>query len=350
MLNSLAVKNFTVFKQADLQFGQGLNVIVGENSTGKTHLLKLLYAVTAVSAEGCKGDRAPSDAFLQARIAEKLINVFRPDKARVGRLAHRQQGRNRSEVRIHFSQPETSCGFNFASQNQSKVVMNTVPSRWVENRPVYLPPRELLSTYLELISYYETYNTKYEETLYDTCHLLLHPSKREYRNSEFANILNLLKDQIGTIDKEENGDLYLMEAGIGKIEMSLVAEGWRKLAMLSLLIASECLMENDVLFWDEPEANLNPRLIRKIAEAILCICAAGVQVAIASHSLFLLREFEILLKSSKFRHVDRWYFTLSHSEDGVCVSQAAEIGGIDPLVSLDEDLLQSDRYLDTMMP
>ena len=41
MIRSLEVKNFTVFPEAQLHVAEGLNVIVGENATGKTHLLKL---------------------------------------------------------------------------------------------------------------------------------------------------------------------------------------------------------------------------------------------------------------------------------------------------------------------
>ena len=41
MIRSLEVKNFTAFPEAHLDFAKGLNVIVGENATGKTHLLKL---------------------------------------------------------------------------------------------------------------------------------------------------------------------------------------------------------------------------------------------------------------------------------------------------------------------
>jgi DNA repair ATPase RecN len=43
MLKTLSIKNFTVFSDVALAFSPGLNVIVGENGTGKTHLLKLGY-------------------------------------------------------------------------------------------------------------------------------------------------------------------------------------------------------------------------------------------------------------------------------------------------------------------
>lgn len=40
MLKSLHVENLTVFTNADFTFGKNLNVIIGENGTGKSHVLK----------------------------------------------------------------------------------------------------------------------------------------------------------------------------------------------------------------------------------------------------------------------------------------------------------------------
>lgn len=45
MLNKLHIENFTVFRKADLEFSSGLNVITGDNGSGKSHLLKLGYAI-----------------------------------------------------------------------------------------------------------------------------------------------------------------------------------------------------------------------------------------------------------------------------------------------------------------
>lgn len=43
MLKSLQLKDFTVFPDSDIRFEENLNVVVGENGLGKTHLLKLAY-------------------------------------------------------------------------------------------------------------------------------------------------------------------------------------------------------------------------------------------------------------------------------------------------------------------
>jgi predicted ATP-dependent endonuclease of OLD family len=58
MLKSLDIKNLTVFAEANLEFSPQLNVIVGENAVGKSHLLKVPYAILATSAEE---GRKPAD-------------------------------------------------------------------------------------------------------------------------------------------------------------------------------------------------------------------------------------------------------------------------------------------------
>ena len=119
--------------------------------------------------------------------------------------------------------------------------------------------------------------------------------------------------------------------------------------MLARLIATGSLLDKDCLFWDEPESNLNPRMIREVAKAILRICEAGVQVFVATHSLFLLRELEILLER-EFENIEQRYFALRRDDEGVVVSQASEASGVDPLILLDEELLQSDRFVEELMP
>ena len=348
MLKWLRLKNFTAFPKARLEFAKHLNVIVGENGMGKTHLLKLPYAAMAMSAEeGKKRNGRPTKAVLQTRIAEKLVNVLRPES--LGRLARRRQGRSRCEVKLKFSEPGTSLAFSFATPSRSEVTVDVPPTHWRRRAPVYLPTHELLTIYPGFVPLYETHYMDFEETWRDTCLLLGAPTLRGPRQKAVASLLNPLEEQLGGRVVEQNDRFYLAPTSGGLMEMPLVAEGSRKLAMLARLIATGSLLDKDCLFWDEPESNLNPRLIRDVAKVILRICDAGVQVFVATHSLFLLREFEILLKND-FEKVDQRYFALRRGEDGVEVSQSGEIGGVDPLVLLDEDLSQSDRFVKEFMP
>ena len=51
MINKLAAKNFTVFRKADFAFTKGINVVIGSNGAGKSHVLKLAYVAARWSQE-----------------------------------------------------------------------------------------------------------------------------------------------------------------------------------------------------------------------------------------------------------------------------------------------------------
>ena len=349
VLEWLKLKNFTAFPETPrLKFAKHLNVIVGENGMGKTHLLKLPYAAMAMSAEeGRRRDGRPTKTVLQTRLAEKLVNVLRPES--LGRLAHRRQGRSRCEVMLNFSESETNLAFSFATPSRSEVTVEILPTHWRRRAPVYLPTHELLTIYPGFVPLYETRDVEFEETWRDTCLLLGAPALRGMHRQAVASLLEPLEEQLGGRVLERNGRFYLAPTSGDPMEMPLVAEGWRKVAMLARLIATGSLLDNDCLFWDEPESNLNPRMIREVAKAILRICEAGIQVFVATHSLFLLREFEIHLERG-FGNIEQRYFALRKGDEGVVVSQASEVSDADPLILLDEELSQSDRFVEEFMP
>ncbi len=48
-ITRLELENFTCFAKLDLEFSSGVNVLIGVNGTGKTHILKVLYAACAIT-------------------------------------------------------------------------------------------------------------------------------------------------------------------------------------------------------------------------------------------------------------------------------------------------------------
>jgi ABC-type transport system involved in cytochrome c biogenesis ATPase subunit len=345
MIKSLHIKNFTVFSEAQFDFGKHLNVIVGENGAGKTHVLKLAYSILATSWEmGRKPSAAPpSKAALQAHLAEKLVNVFRPDT--LGRLARRRQGLESCVVKMSCTKPTWRISFGFATNSKSAVALAVKPTASADAAPAYLPTRELLTIYPGFVSIYENHYLEFEETWRDTCLLLGAPLKRGVKEKRGQELLALLEEAMGgTIELDKNGRFYLRGAG-GRLEMPLVAEGLRKLGMLARLIATGALLAKGYLFWDEPEANLNPKLIKQIARTILHLAANGIQVFIATHSLFLLRELYIL-QAGEYAALDARYFGLHFEDDGsISVDQGPSVDEIGDITALDEQLAQSDEYM-----
>jgi predicted ATPase len=345
MLKSLHLRNFTAFSESTFQFGRHINLVVGENGLGKTHVLKAAYCALAASARGEKdsGDSSPTKAYLQTTIARKLRGVFRPDE--IGRLARRNAGRSPSKVRVGFEDRKFDLGFSFNSSTKSEVTIDQTPQAWVEEVPVYLPTRELLTIYPGFVPLYETTSLQFEETWRDTAILLGAPLARGAREKRIRGFLGPIEKAMGGgVELEDSGRFYL-RAGKARTEMHLVAEGFRKLATIARLIATGSLLNKGFLFWDEPESNLNPKLVKLVAQTVVDLSQGGIQVFIATHSLFLLRELYILQHRTK--GIDARFFGLHSGESGIEVTQGDSLDDIGDISALDEELAQSERYIQT---
>ena len=393
MINKLEVQNFTALPNSAWSFAPGLNVVVGENGFGKTHVLKLLYALLKVQADA----KDLSKGVLERAYADKLTAVFRPES--LGRLVKRRQGRGRCEFRLDMSNDGLSMAGAFASNAKSQIEILKVPTEGLARSPAYLPTRELVTLCPWFVPLYENFHLEFEETWRDTVSLLGNPSLKGPREKRAAELLEPLEKAMGgkvQVDAASgrfylqlpgegrmemplvaeglrkiamlarlistgtlleqarggkvqvdaaSGRFYLQLPGEGRMEMPLVAEGLRKIAMLARLISTGTLLEQGYLFWDEPETNLNPKLIKVIAASIVAVAASGVQVFVASHSLFLLRELEMLLGDKRYQRLPRRWFALAAKDGEVALEQSDQVEDIQTLVMLDEELAQSDRFM-----
>lgn len=335
-IKSLELENFSILPNAELNFSSGLNVIVAENACGKSHLLKILYCLLSVTSDS-KNRLLKTD--LQKAFADKLSNVFRPDS--LGRLVKRQQGRNRADISLILNSGDINR-IDFSTNSSSQVNIQDM----VKNHndiPVFIPTRELITLCPWFVPLYNHNHIPFDETWHDTCQLLGLPIIKGARAKQVQTLLKPLESAMDArVKVDKSGRFYL-----GNVEAFLVAEGVRKLMMLAHLISTGSLLDKGYLFWDEPEANLNPKLIKTIAKTIFDLSQSNIQIFITTHSLFLLRELEILKAESKNKNTEGFrYFSLSKEKDGeVTLQQTSDFYNIDDLVLLDESLAQSDRYL-----
>src|SRR5262249_30955216 len=134
----------------------------------------------------------------------------------------------------------------------------------------------------------ERRESTFDETYYDICRELNQAPLREPR-PEFAAVLVELETIIGGPVRLEFNQ-FVVDTKRGLIHASMLAEGHRKLASLAYLIKDGALTSETILFWDEPEANLNPKLVRVVAQVIRKLGKAGVQIFVATHDYLLARE------------------------------------------------------------
>lgn len=91
MLKTLHLQNFTAFADVHLAFSPGLNVIVGQNGTGKTHLLKAAYLVNRAWPDLMFKRSALNRKRAEAYFEERLLGLFQPVRL-ANLIRHGSQG------------------------------------------------------------------------------------------------------------------------------------------------------------------------------------------------------------------------------------------------------------------
>ena len=293
MFDKLILDNFGAFKHAELHFTKGLNIFVGENGTGKTHLMKLMY---------CMQQKREAEA-----LKSKLINVFRPSNNQVSRLVHRKKGSTNSKVQL-FDFDGNTLKLEFNNTKHKNFTLSGKLEGSAE--PVFIPVKEVLSFAPGFISLYDKYELSFEEIYYDIIKQAYLPARKGMPLTDEKPILELIRKTVGG-RVSISGEEFQLQSGNSKLEISLVAEGHRKLALIWQLIHNGSMFSNNTLFWDEPEANLNPSLMQYVAKILTMLSERGVQIFISTHNYAFLKELDFSSNG------DIRYFSLEKTKDGV---------------------------------
>ena len=333
-LQQLNLKNFSSFEDCEFTFCPGINVLIGANSTGKSHVMKTAYSLLSV-CEIAHRDKIISREQIADEVKSKLLGVFKPDS--VGRLVRRGLGKRSGSLNLVYN----DFTFNVIVSSQSNV---TVDYDHIPNpaSAVYLPAHEFLSIYEGFIAAYTQRETAFDETYYDLSLALNALPLRGPRLAEIDNLISPLESAIGGKVTQEQGRFYV-RLPEGKLEAHLVAEGYRKLAGLMYLIVNGSLTKNGILFWDEPEANLNPKLIIVVVEVLQILAKSGVQIFIATHDYLLSQELSLLSEYSSETDVQFFSLYKPKKRSGALVESGNSLIEIDHNPILDEFAAHYDR-------
>ena len=279
-LTRIKMERFTAFESMDVELSPGINIFIGDNGTGKTHLLKVAYAACDITKT--KGS-----------FAGKLIRTFLPYERRIGRLVFRTGKSSRAVAEI--SRGETKIRISFSNHSKTpKSARITGKVAWTasEIESAYIPVKEVLANAPGFRSLYASRDIAFEEVYADIIDRAFRPMLRgphdDTRRMLLSSIQKVIKGEV--VQKEEH---FFLRSKQGMLEFTLLAEGMRKLALLWLLIQNGTLLKGSVLFWDEPEANLNPKKLGPLVEILLKLQQMGVQILLATHDYVLLKEFDL---------------------------------------------------------
>lgn len=290
MLKEIRIEKFTAFDKMDIHFSKGINVLIGANGTGKTHLMKLLYGAMLLA-----------DSRFDKTMDQTLQGIFLPDS--LGRLVERSVGCGKGKFEVWRNDDNGDIDrylrYELTSLGKSQTVNSRVWSRDRRYDIVYIPVKDMLANSPGFKSLYEKRELYFESVYSDIVSLALMPPTKGHPSKEKSHLLNKIQSVIGGQVVKEEEKFYLKDnQGKGKLEFTLLAEGYRKLGLLYSLIQNESISSGSILFWDEPEANLNPKLAKGVVEILRELQRLGTQIFIATHDYMMLKELELSLDSN----------------------------------------------------
>lgn len=326
MITNLQFKNFTAFTDLSIDFSRGINIVIGENGTGKTQLLK---AILALSGPEAHAEQAGE------QLARKLCRLYHPLSEQIGEL-RRAGTRGEAMLKATFtSGQEITAKFN-STATEAKISTGTGGD---VAAAIFIPTKEVLSLVRGLTAEQPDQGTI--ERIFDDGYLdLAMQLIKEGANDldakvqldpRFASIVprltNLIDGQYlleqgrfvfepgrfvekdaATRSKAQHAQMYqdstewkFVPSSKQRLSGGMTAEGFRKIGVLQRLLSNGSLNPGTTgpLLWDEPESNLNPKLMKDLVLALLELARNGQQIILATHDYVLLKWFDLLMDKGK---------------------------------------------------
>lgn len=342
MIRHLHLKAFTCFQDTSLEFSPGINVLIGENGTGKTHLMKAM-AASLRSVRDWQLSPVQEKSVLENALAANLMGYFKPDQ--LSRLVRRKLGNASAEIYLETSEGKLAYSFSKKGKNTCSLIGGHFKER---PQSIFLPSKEVFSIFQGLQKLMREREIALEDTyLHLAEELDSNELKEGPRFDAVKKLLDPIEKIVGARAFKKDGKFYLAEANVGQLEAHLVAEGIRKIGSVMYLIATGSLGSKTVLFWDEPECNLNPKLSRMVCELLASLASNGVQIFVATHDYLISQRLSLMAESAANpSDFPIRFFGLSKTRDGLQIESGANLLEIEHNPILKEFTSYSDYELE----
>jgi predicted ATP-dependent endonuclease of OLD family len=348
MINAITIKNFMAHSALHVEEVPPINLIIGKNDTGKTGLLKLLYA-TVKTLEIYSLKSKTTDTTFKKELPDKLFDTFMPRKNGLGLGELVQKGASdKLEVNItllnHTAKYKQPLYYSFGERTEKTIPncidhVEAIPDEVINT--IFIPAKEVLTAFNDIrIIREKFYGVGFDDTYLDLIKLLDLPSTKGRVANELSKVNRSLEDLFeGKIEQTGLSEQpFIFKKGNQQFSMQQTAEGIKKIGILNTLITNRQLGKGTILFMDEPETALHPDAIRQLVEMLVAMSKAGVQIFMATHSYFVIKQLAICSKRDKLPTLC-WNLTRERGES-VKNSFHSLIDGVLPTNSVIEEAIK----------
>ena len=228
---------------------------------GKTHLLKILFSVAT---------------FTEFRYKNQGNDFFAP-------FIKNDDSVLSNEFMLLFGGGDAN---SISKDSKKSVSIWGLPNQIYANS-IFIPVGEMLSWFKGFISAYENRESSIDYVYYLLAKKLAPLPLKGDKLKEQKLLIQELENELG-FEVVRDGDEFLIAFAQDQVHNTkLVASGINKLAQLFYLIMNGSLTKDSIIFWDEPEAGLNPKYIVLVAKFLQTIAKAGCQIFVATHDYLL---------------------------------------------------------------
>jgi len=319
-IQSLHIKDFTVFKDLKLEFSPTINVFIGENGTGKTQILKMIYSFCEANNNIGKFRLMLADCFQVSKLNDETLSVVALNDMELSSIG--------------FSAPN-SAPFIKLESNFEKGISS-----------VFIPSKDMLTHSKGLIPMIEKYSNHmpFDKTIIDIINRASQWALNEVTPVAHA-IMPKLEKIIGGTIFERNNEFFVLKEDRQEISFAFEAEGIKKFGLLWLLLANGSINKDTILIWDEPEANINPKLIPILVEILLELIKHGIQIFIATHDYYFPQYVEVLANESDLVK----FHSLYKTENGVKCETSDKFSTITPNDIMNESIQLYEAEIEKVM-
>lgn len=298
MIKSVSLQNFMGYSKFKSKEFAPINIIIGNNDTGKTGLLKLLYA-TSKTIDIYSRRKQNEDVNLKKLLAEKLFDTYQPGKKGLGELVNKLT-KEKLVIDLEFKHPklnyEDRLHFSFGESTTNTIVdcqenINAISDNF---RCIFIPAKEVLTSLKAMRATRDNLHMPgFDDTYLDLIRALVIPTQKGNITEELRDVNKRLEELFEGQIEQGTDDDFIFKKGNTEFQMQLTAEGVKKIGILTTLIRNRQLNANSVLFMDEPETTLHPEATRELVEMLILLAKAGIQIFIATHNYFVLKQMHL---------------------------------------------------------
>jgi AAA15 family ATPase/GTPase len=294
MLQAVELVNFGLLEKISWDSLGAINLITGNNGSGKTSILKALYS-TVKALEGYQ--RGDDNKTLAELLSEKLYWTFQVDK--IGDLVRKGQD---EPLRCKITMKDKFLQYHFTKnlEKQIRSLENYIEPR-TEYDSIFLPAKEILSLHKIILKSRD--NDKlfgFDDTYVDLARAIQLPSQRKTSNTASAVRKKLDELLGGRVEYDNKSAQWRFGKGGQKFPIGVTAEGVKKLALLDTLLGNKYLKRGSIVFIDEPESALHPEAISVFLECIADLAFnEGIQFFMATHSYFVIKKLYLIAQQKE---------------------------------------------------